>query len=377
MTLANELLRRQYDLCQRYRLVAQVLVAAFPDEPVSVLDVGSGDGDLLRAFLPDRFAIVTADVDPRGRSDIVRLEADAPLPFAAGAFAAAVAMDVLEHVPAAARSTFVGELARVAKRLVVLSHPVAHPAVQQAEDLLAAAHRCWLHADSHFLAEHREHGLPAATLAVDVLAGAGLATASFANCPLRDWLPLTILDVVLLAQFGVGEAKDEFNLAANEIAHDLVTPGEHYRTFVVGARAADLVARVTAALAAAGRPRRPEHDQSVQELIARTVVKLAERPAANGLSPALAAKDSHIHKLETLLQAEVARLHAELGAVVHAKDEHIHKLEALLRAETVRLETELASVVRAKDAHIHKLEALLQERGDQGRSARDARRKSP
>jgi len=107
-------LRLQYDLCQRYGLLARVLEAAFPSGTVAVLDVGAGADDLSRAWLPDRFAITLADASTFGRSDITLLQPGEPLPFRDRSFDAVLAMDVLEHMPAANRDGLVREFARVA-----------------------------------------------------------------------------------------------------------------------------------------------------------------------------------------------------------------------------------------------------------------------
>jgi hypothetical protein len=318
--------RRQFDICQRYRLLDRILQAAFPAGAVRVLDVGAGPDDLSRTFLDDRFAITLADTSSFGRDNITVVQPEAPLPFAERSFDAAIAMDVLEHLPPAARPGLVAELARVAKSVVVVSHPVASGAVVAAEALLAMAHRAWLQSDSSFLGEHARHGLPAASLADAALTRAGLRTAQFANCPLIDWLPFTVLDVALLAQFGAGARKDEFNLAANTLAGDLVARGDSYRTFVLGAREPATISRVNAAVAAAAIERTPAAEQAIADLLARAMASLADSPTVTALRAAIAAKDEHIGKLESLLQQ---RVH-EAQVAIAAKNEHIRKLELKL-----------------------------------------------
>lgn len=348
-------LRRQYDLCQRYGLLARVLEAAFPSGAVAVLDVGAGAEDLSRAWLPDRFAITLADASTFGRSDITLLQPGEPLPFRDRSFDAVLAMDVLEHVPAADRDGLVREFARVAGAAVVLSHPTATDAVVAADRLLASAHQSWLRAASTFLDEHAGNGLPPDTVATSALAAAGLPCATFPNCPIVDWLPFTVLDVALLATFGTGGPKDAFNLAANSLASDLRTPGEHYRTFTVGTRDAGMLARVDAAVRGGQQERTAEHDRKIAELLARTLVQLAESPLIEGLRQAVVAKDEHIGKLGALLQGQAFHTEGSLAA----KDEHIRKLEALLQEQRDHLLADFAAIVRAKDEHIRKLDLLL------------------
>jgi 2-polyprenyl-3-methyl-5-hydroxy-6-metoxy-1,4-benzoquinol methylase len=113
------------------RLVAR-WVAALDDllgaaAPASLLDLGCGEG-----VLGERWArrlgvpVVGADLAPHPDWDrrtgvTFRTVGDGPLPFEDGAFDAACALEVLEHVADPAR--ILAELRRVARRHVLLSVP--------------------------------------------------------------------------------------------------------------------------------------------------------------------------------------------------------------------------------------------------------------
>jgi ubiquinone/menaquinone biosynthesis C-methylase UbiE len=105
--------------------------------PASLLDVGSGRGTFLWPLLADPalpiLTVTALDADPRrardlgavGRGGVARLTAARAdvgrLPFREGAFDAATALEVLEHLSDPAQAA--RELLRVARRHVVVSVP--------------------------------------------------------------------------------------------------------------------------------------------------------------------------------------------------------------------------------------------------------------
>lgn len=91
-----------------------------------VLEMGSGPGGL-RDQLTDRF-VVTLDLHSFPNLDV---QADGcRLPFRDRAFATAVCIDVLEHVPPPLRAPLIAELRRVASDLVVIGGPMGAAAMR-------------------------------------------------------------------------------------------------------------------------------------------------------------------------------------------------------------------------------------------------------
>jgi SAM-dependent methyltransferase len=98
--LATRVTRRHLTAPSLYELLAEALA---PLDPRRILDIGCGEG-ALRAALPARLAARTVGLDAAAAMlaahppPVVQADA-AALPFAAGAFDVAVAVNVLDHLP--------------------------------------------------------------------------------------------------------------------------------------------------------------------------------------------------------------------------------------------------------------------------------------
>ena len=133
-----------------------------------VLDVGGHHTDFwgrprrpIAEFLPE-LSTVTLDVGPNPIAGYVRGRGDA-LPVRDGSFDLVCAVDVLEHVPAAARPTLVNEMTRASRRAVLLAAPFDHPEVERAEKFVTDFIQRTCGYDQGQLREHRERGLPGST----------------------------------------------------------------------------------------------------------------------------------------------------------------------------------------------------------------------
>jgi SAM-dependent methyltransferase len=167
-----------------------------------VLEVGCGHRGVA-SLLGSRVVAVDADFDAEGLRRAgplvvpVRARIHA-LPFPARAFDAVLAVDVLEHLPPAARGPAVRELARVAAGLVMVAVPCGARAARM-ESRLDRIHLRRFGIASCGLAEHRQHGLPEATDIARML-GAALPDGRLrviGNAPLPLWYALEAFDVVL------------------------------------------------------------------------------------------------------------------------------------------------------------------------------------
>ncbi len=122
----------------------------------SVLDAGCAEG-YLSDYIPNPIIGIDLSSKPaRGPS----IHAALPdLPFRSKHFSVAVSIDVLEHIPAEARSNAVDELTRCARTGIVLSFPIDTPLNRLRESALNRIETLLRGRPDPFLEEHLKFGL--------------------------------------------------------------------------------------------------------------------------------------------------------------------------------------------------------------------------
>ena len=189
-----------YDQSQRYSRVARLLnqMLATVTGRVRILEVGCNILDLLPNFLdPERVEIIGCDVE-RFRSDdnFVLIEKDQPLPFETASFDAVVSLEVLEHIPARDRPSFLADCLRIARHGAIFTCPNGVPQVVEAERWASLAYRDRHGIEHPFLAEHLEFGLPGEAEICEHLARLECSYAVFDNAPLDDWLAMMVVSEI-------------------------------------------------------------------------------------------------------------------------------------------------------------------------------------
>jgi SAM-dependent methyltransferase len=233
MTDPDTTLDLPFDQYQRYRLVADLIADLEEDSgPFAMLDVG-GRTALLRSFLPGR-TIALVDPEPSDQPGLVLGSGEA-LPFPDGAFDAVCAFDTLEHVPPDARTDFVRECARVARRWVFLAGPYAAPEVDEAEELVQAVMARGLDVDHRYLSEHRKNGLPDREAVEHWLRRAGAEVASHGHGQLETWLVGMCAGLVMDAEPSLQAFGPQLHRFVNSELYGADHGGPVYRHVVVAA----------------------------------------------------------------------------------------------------------------------------------------------
>jgi len=226
-------LRLPFDMYQRYRVVAD-LVASLRGEgsEASVLDVG-GRSAALRGFLSGP-RVTLVDLEAAEVPGLV-LGDGARLPFRDKCFDVVTSLDTLEHVPAPARTAFIRECGRVARRWVVLAGPYHSERVAQAEAILRRFMKQKLGVEHRFLEEHHRNGLPSREVTERELAALGARVHSVPHANLERWLAMMCLSMYLdddPALRGIAASVHEFY---NRTLYDTDYAEPVYRHIVVGA----------------------------------------------------------------------------------------------------------------------------------------------
>lgn len=171
---AEKLRRIDHNQYFRYLSLSNKVLEISGAEPVSILDVGGGDGQLAQ-FLPDK-PYFLAEPGVNGVSG-------ESLPFDEGAFDYVVCCHVLEHIPPALREQFLDRLVGAARRGVILLNPFFDERVSEEERLrlfIGVTNAGWAR-------EHLECTLPKLNLVTEYAESRGLAV----SCEPNGFLPLS------------------------------------------------------------------------------------------------------------------------------------------------------------------------------------------
>lgn len=116
------------DEYQRYSSVAQQ-IKALDKHPMSILDVGGGQGTIQEFLSPLRYHLCIIDINARALLKAAHAQLDIVagdgccLPFRDNAFDVVVSVDSLEHIPDTNKEDFCRELKRVSRNYVILHCP--------------------------------------------------------------------------------------------------------------------------------------------------------------------------------------------------------------------------------------------------------------
>lgn len=177
-----------FDAYGRHTIVKDIINANRGEgEKFRILDVGAGQQDFMRMFLPDDDVY---SLDPHIDSvDSRWIEGDGcNIPLEDGSFDFVLSSDVFEHVKPSDRDRFLSENLRVASRAVILGAPFYSPETELAEIYANENFKIISKGKDHaWLKEHIDNGLPTEQEVEARLAADGYAFQKIPNNNIRLW----------------------------------------------------------------------------------------------------------------------------------------------------------------------------------------------
>lgn len=222
-----------------------------------------------RPFLPAGQALPLDDVVACDLSEIVvpsyvRASGTA-LPFRDQSFDISFSTDVLEHVPNEDRNSFIEEMARVGK-VLVLSGPVRDDLVEKSEETIQAMALASVGSTIPPLDEHAQFRLPTPENIDDALAAAGLSVDDIGHGRLDLWLAMYSAKLLLggirggaLPAASLDRWMNRYGVAESQ--------GPVYRRVFIGVRPEDEQLLRELRDAVIERASSTHDDQSIQELV--------------------------------------------------------------------------------------------------------------
>ena len=305
--------------------------------PPRVLDVGGHHLDFwfrprrpIAEFLPEAPSI-TVDLARSRLPGYLCARGDA-LPFAAGRFDLVCSVDVLEHVPPAARATVLAQAMRVGSRAAVVAAPFRSPVIDRAEALVSDFIRDVCGYEQGQLLEHRSHGWPDLDATAAAFGAAGWHVRVFGYGSIWTWVLMMIDKHALQAMAGSKRVQIALDRAFNASRFEADREPPCYRQFVVAARTPDdpvlaFVESAYGAVSPAAWSGRPPLDPAV----AASTFALLEAHAAN-------------QRIQARLEPE--RQHRQLADVDAHRGRVVEALDAMT-AEVTRLKAMLLDIQRS------------------------------
>lgn len=352
-----------FDQYSRYRACAHLVRQCGLESGETMLDIGSGPECLFGRFVPE--AKITY-VDPLiPAADETHIPGNINSHALDGkCFDYVTAVDVLEHVPAAARTGFVSSLAARARKAVVIGFPHSDDQVPLLTDLaLDDQYRKVYQSDYSWLFEHSHYGLPSCSQVQAQLEGLGwhCQIVGHGHAPgLRRALGLTICalevpgfnDIIL-------DLSEQFN--ERIFSADFTAP--YYRSFIIATRAPVAI------------PRMPQLDLSQvnpygefvgafhREFLVSGLKRIKHQEQEIGSSverlKMLAIKDDELARLASETQSLLATLQNETDSL-KAELDRLQKESQALSENMATTHQDIAKLSHDRDVYIDNIRSMRQ-----------------
>ena len=169
----NNILTIPFDQYQRYSITSKIINYFRKGKThYKILEIGANEHKNLESFLQnDIIKYLDIQLSEKLLQDSQYIHGDATnMPeLETDSFDIVIALDVLEHIPITLRSSFLSELDRVAKDMLILAGPFNEEGVQEAEIRVNNVYKAKFNKNYKWLEEHISNGLPSLKTTINYL----------------------------------------------------------------------------------------------------------------------------------------------------------------------------------------------------------------
>lgn len=293
----------------RYYSIANILRIVFSEKKIDILDVG-GDSQWMSKFLDDNdldygLSIVdTRKPDFKNADTRIRYVREDFFKIKPSDFPSDVVMntDVLEHIPADLKVSFINQCIDFSKSVVIFSAPQDHSDVTYAEEQIDNNYKKYTKKPQYWLKEHFEFGKPDPAVVEKTIKAHDLPYLVVNTNNLDNWLLTFSLNFINSELLGLA-GMDEFNRFYNQHIHQVGDfEGEPYRKIFIVFKDVSLYEKYRSDILQFFRP-----DSSLRtEFLGKALSLIVDN-----VGPAVQNKDKEIAKLsKSLSQTQSALIDA-------------------------------------------------------------------
>lgn len=244
LKIPNSISSASFDYVSRYQIIAEIITRYFGASKVSkleVLDVG-GLGSILDQLIPVDTTILDNEVEEDSNTQ-TRGDGSHMQSIDDSSFDVVVTSDTLEHIPPKDRKSFVQELVRVSKELVIICAPFGDHGAAKEELKVQGFYTGFSGSPHRWLQEHADYGLPTEKEIVSYIPKSAASSTVVNHSNLNLWRQLMSINLLAsdINNPSIHKSVEEINRLYNDqhLFNDFTE--NSYRTFIVISKSKEII----------------------------------------------------------------------------------------------------------------------------------------
>ena len=235
---SNNIYNIPFDQYQRYKTTSLIVEKYRIDNTnLTILEIGANEHKNLEKFLPnDKIRYLDIKLSDELLKDEKYILADATnMPqIKDNSFDVVIALDVFEHIPSNLRKSFLNEINRVSKILVIIAGPFDEPEVTNTEVRVNQYYKNKYGEDYIWLKEHIENKLPNLIENIEYIQNnLNLNVQCFAHGSLEFWEKLMLLHFEVAGDIILQQYRMNIDLFYNQYLFGYDISDINYRQFLI------------------------------------------------------------------------------------------------------------------------------------------------